>query len=103
MFAVEMSTISSLIQKISTLAPEIVALEAKGYTDGEVSHYNWVGGACDTKKAFTNLFSRYKEICVVLYSEIIYLLYMYYLLKKCIAVVCYNAYDIICKIQCRHQ
>ncbi|XP_064406965.1 protein unc-13 homolog D-like isoform X2 [Halichondria panicea] len=33
MFAVKMSTISSLIQKITTLAPETAALKAKGYTE----------------------------------------------------------------------
>ncbi len=48
MFAVKMSTFSSLIQRISALAPEIAALEAKGYTEGEVSHYNWVGVAYGT-------------------------------------------------------
>ncbi len=45
MFAVKMSTFSSLIQRISALAPEIAALEALGYTEGEVSHYDWVGVA----------------------------------------------------------
>ncbi|XP_064406610.1 protein unc-13 homolog D-like isoform X2 [Halichondria panicea] len=42
MFAVKMSTFSSLIQRISALAPEIAALEALGYTEGEVSHYDWI-------------------------------------------------------------